>query len=126
MSEPRTAYDEHMDNLAVKISDAVRGEANFDVASACCAIAAYAIVNGAQDPEVRRQVTANLIELIVAITTETGGPPEPNGQSEPNHASEPKSESAPSGESEPHSQSAPMEESEPTTGSAPSNTSEPK
>jgi hypothetical protein len=100
-NKPRTAYDEHMDALAVKISQAVQGEINFDVASACCAIAAYALRNGIPDSDDRAIAVEKLIELMRKIIEyDDSAPSEPTTGSAPSHTSEPKLERAPKDGSE--------------------------
>jgi hypothetical protein len=101
-NKPRTAYDEHMDALAVKISQAVKGEVNFDVASACCAIAAYALRNGIPDSDDRAVAVEKLIELMRKIIEyDDSAPSEPTIESAPYQTSEPTDPSAPKHESEP-------------------------
>jgi hypothetical protein len=67
MTDDRTDYDRHMDELAIKIAKSAEGEPTLDVVSACSAIAAFGIREFYRDPEQRSDALDKIIGLMQGI-----------------------------------------------------------
>ena len=66
----RSQYDEHMDRLAMKISEVCDGENAYDVGSACAVICAGAICEYTSDLHERRQVLKVFAETMRRLILE--------------------------------------------------------
>jgi hypothetical protein len=67
MTDDRTDYDRHMDELAIKIAKSAEGEPTLDVVSACSAIAAFGIRKFYHDRKQRHEALVKIIELMRGI-----------------------------------------------------------
>ena len=68
-------YAEHMNDLAVKVSQAVGGESAHDAAHVCAVIAIYCILRAGKDPGARQKMLEELFQFMrdTLLRSETEG-----------------------------------------------------
>jgi hypothetical protein len=64
MTSERTAYDNYMDELVLRISNTIEGEDLKDVIAACSAIIAYSIRKTDDDPDKQERLFAWTIDFM--------------------------------------------------------------